>query len=31
VPPMINTSCVTETIAGGTDFAPVGMRLADAA
>ena len=31
VPPMINTSCVTETIAGGADFAAAGMRLADAA
>jgi len=31
VPPMINTSCVTETVAGGADFAPAGMRLADAA
>ena len=31
MPPMINTSCVTETIAGGADFAAAGMRLADAA
>jgi len=28
---MINTSCVTESIAGGADFAGAGMRLADVA
>jgi hypothetical protein len=31
VPTMIDTSCVTESIAGGADFAGAGMRLADVA
>jgi hypothetical protein len=31
VPPMINTSCVTATIAGGADLGAGGMRFPDVA